>query len=332
MSNKKIFCKQCINPKGMNVINHVTGKDLKFFKLGEDIICEICHEMQTTKSLPSRQRFDQEFNTFLESSKTILFAYSGGLDSTVVLVMLLKECQKRKIKLLSFTVKTTVKGSIAEQNIENVLGFLNLKKNHFYIDITNKIQDDPKILSLVEKPMTTLEVYKKCREKNILPCGKICNAMMDHAYDSVMKDLGFNKMVTGGDTPKKNSNGVYSLFWEKPSGITIIRGGYAFALSKSFNSDYIKNNKIPWIHPKCGGYDTDCLVPGVFFAEGLNHQSKQKPEDIIKKYPIILDYLSERARFGIISYTEALKMLTNVDISSKQSYEELIGIFETANL
>lgn len=327
----KKHCKYCINPVGLNIINPATGKALEFHEDGEGLVCEICHDIASSGCLPSRKQFDEEFDLFLQNNKKILFAYSGGLDSTVVLAKLVSECQKRGIELQLFTVNTTVKGMVAEKNIENVLNFLNLKKNHFYIDIANKIQNDPKVLSIIGKPMTTLDVYKICREKGILPCGKICNTMIDGAYDSIMKNLGFSQMATGGDTPKKNSKGVYSLFWTKPSGVTIIRGAYAFALSKSINSNYIKEHEIPWVHPRCGGYDTDCLVPGVFFAEGLNFQPDQKMEDVVAKYPIILDYLSERVRFGVIDYDEALKMIIHVNISSKQSYEELVRILETGS-
>jgi hypothetical protein len=323
------FCVQCCNPKDLGVINPATGKHLNFFDTENGTICEICHEMETLKSLPTRQYFDQELDLFLKSNKKILFAYSGGLDSTVVLSLLSKECQQREIELQIFTVETSAKGKMTHENIKNVLEFLNLQKNHFYVDVTNLVQNNPKILAVTGTPMTTMNVYKECRKKGVLPCGKICNAMIDGAYDDVMKKLGYSQMVTGGDTPKKNSKGVYSLFWTKPSGITIIRGGYAYSLTKSGNAKYIKDHNIPWVNPQCGGYDTDCLVPGVFFAEGLNHNPKQKMETVIEKYPIILDYVTERTRFGTIDYQDALKMMTDIDISSEQSYSELISIFNS---
>jgi len=325
------YCRYCINPIDLNIINNATGKALDFCETDNGFVCEICHEIISFRCLPSREQFDEEFDSFLQRNKKILFAYSGGLDSTVVLAKLVSECKKRRIELESFTVNTMVKGAVAEKNIEDVLSFFNLKKNHFYVDIANKIQDDPIILNITGKPMTTLDVYRICREKSILPCGKICNTMIDREYDSIVKHFGFSQIITGGDTPKKNSKGVYSLFWAKPSGVTIIRGAYAFALSKSINSSYIKEHGIPWINPRCGGYDTDCLVPGVFFSEGLNFQPDQKMEDVVAKYPIILDYLSERVRFGVIDYDEALKMITHVNISSKESYAELVKILEVGN-
>lgn len=325
-------CKYCINPVGLNVINPRTGEELKFHESGEGVVCDICFDVLNSGNLPSRKQFNEEFELFLRENKKILFAYSGGLDSTAVLAKLARECQKKSIELQLFTVNTGVKGRIAEKNIENVLNFLNLREDHRYIDVADKIQDDQKILKITGNPATTLNVYRICGEKGILPCGEICNTMIDGTYASVMKDLGFTTLVTGGDTPKKNSKGAYSLFWTKPSGIIIVRGAYAFGLSKSANSDYIRDHKIPWVYSGCGGFDTDCLVPGVFFAEGLNFQPNQEMEFVIAKYSIILDYLAERVRFGVIDYAEALKMITNVDISNEQSYKELVEILEIKSL
>ena len=199
----KKHCKYCINPAGLNVINPATGKALKFHETDDGFVCEICHDIANSRCLPSREQFDEEFELFLQNNKKILFAYSGGLDSTVVLARLAHECRERSIKLQIFTVNTGVKGRITEENIENVLNFLDIKKNHFYVDVADKIQNDPSILNITGRPATTLEVYGICREKGILPCGKICNTMIDGAYDFVMKSLGFTVMVTGGDTPKK---------------------------------------------------------------------------------------------------------------------------------
>lgn len=323
------YCEYCVNPANLGIINPETGSEMLFFKSEQKIVCEVCYDMLTKNNLPSRQHFNDEFDQFLSSNKQILFAYSGGLDSTVVLGMLNDECRNRGIELISFTIDTSVKGLVTRQNIEKILDYFNIRKSHFFIDVSDEIQDDPKILNVVGIPMATVDVYKKCLEKGILPCGKICNTMLDKVYERTMKKLGFNHMVTGGDTPKKNSKGIYSLYWKKPSGIMIIRGGYAFGLTKSFNTTYVKENHIPWVHPECGGYDTDCLIPGVFFSEGLDHKASQKSETVVKKYPIILDYLSERVRFGTINRSEALHMLENVDIASEESYKELLSIFKT---
>lgn len=320
------FCISCVNPKGIGVINPTNGKELGFQETENGVICDICNEILNSGFFPSREEFNAEFEKFLQTQKKVLFAYSGGLDSTVVLFKLLAECRRRGLELILFTVNTTVKGKVAENNIENVLRYLRIKRNHFYVDITHKFQDNPKIISALGSPMETLGVYRKCLIEGILPCGAICNAMMDREYESVMNKLGFDILITGGDTPKRSAAGIYSLFWDKPSGITIVRGGFAFAMAKASNAAFIKEQAIPWQHPHCGGYDTDCLIPGVFFAEGLNHKPDQTVEAVVAKYPIILDYLSERVRFGVIDRNEGLRMLAQVDISSSESYEELMEI------
>jgi predicted PP-loop superfamily ATPase len=321
------FCKKCVNPMGIGIINPLTAKELVFLEVDGGFVCEICRDVLDCGGSLLRQSMDREFGCFLDGSRKILFAYSGGLDSTVVLAKLVAECQKRRIALLTFTVNTAVKGTVAGRNIKNVLHHLGIERDHRFVDITTKLQDDPRIVGVTGHSMTTLDVYKKCLAMGVLPCGKICNAMMDCAYELVMRDLGFQAMVTGGDTPKKNSAGVYSLFWKKPSGITIVRGGYAFALSKRLNSAFVAEHGIPWTHPHCGGYDTDCLIPGVFFSDGFDGCAEQAAETVIAKYPIILDYLSERVRFGVIDREDGLKMLTHVDISSRESRQELVRIF-----
>ncbi|MFA7714981.1 MAG: hypothetical protein WCX77_02640, partial [Candidatus Paceibacterota bacterium] len=207
--------------------------------------------------------------------------------------------QKRGIKLESFTIKTGVKGDTTRQNIEKVINHFKID-NHFFVDISQKKQNNPKVLAVTGKPTATMAVYKKCKEANVLPCGKICNSMIDATYSDVMEERGYTELFTGGDTPKIREDGKYSLSWKKPSGITIIRGGYAFNTNKEKNRQFIEKNNIPWTNPDCGGYDTDCLIPGVFFYNALGGERNISIKDSIQKFPIILEYLAERVRFGII--------------------------------
>ncbi len=330
-STNDIFCKHCVNPQGLGIINPNTQKEMKFFMGNNGIVCELCQEIISTNNLPSREQFNEELTTFLNANHRILFAYSGGLDSTVVLAKLNDECQRRGIDLRLFTVNTEVKGRVAMQNVDAVLRHLGLNAQHFYIDISQQIQHSPKIMELTGKPMTTVDVYRYCLTQGILPCGKTCNIMIDQAYDQAMATLNFQVLVTGGDTPKKNSLGVYSLFWKKPSGITIVRGGYGLALTKELNAKFISEHGIPWIHPQCGGYDTDCLVPGVFFSDRLNGQPEQEAKMTVTQFPIILDYLAERVRFGVINRDQGLQLLTRVDIASSESHRELMDILNRIN-
>ncbi|MBU4431218.1 hypothetical protein KKB16_03895, partial [Patescibacteria group bacterium] len=287
--------------------------------------CGTCE--QALREMPNREIFDQELEDFLSNNSKIVYAYSGGLDSTVVLVRLADECRRRGIDLKLFTIETGVKGRVTAENIRSVVSFLHLEQNHRLIDIADQLQTSSTVLGVTGEPVSTLEVYAKCRQEGTLPCGKICNSIMDAKYKEIMRDEGVTVLVTGGDTPKRNSDGRYSLYWEKPSGIIIFRGGYAFALTKRGNKNFILENEVPWIDPNCGGYDTDCLVPGVFFADAFDHQASQDPEAVIERYPIILEYLAERARFGVIDREDALMMLGQVEIASPETYQELATIF-----
>jgi len=325
---KQELCSNCVNPLGMGVMSPLTKKELRFHEVEGRILCEICTEFLSPVYFPEKNHFRLELENYLDTHERVLMAYSGGMDSTVTLAFLLKECKKRNIRLETFTIETGAKGRITKCNIDNVMNFFGIK-DHFFLDVSSKIQDDPKVLAVTEKPMTTLEVYRYCRGKDILPCGKLCNTMVDGAYDDVMKRKGFSEMFTGGDTPKKNATGNYSIFWRKPSGVVIIRGGFAFGLTKEKNRQFIEQNNIPWVNPGCGGYDTDCLVPGMFFANVTDGKSEMALGEVVEKYPIILEYLTERVRFGVIDRKIGINMLVHIDIANLPSYIELDRILRS---
>lgn len=324
------FCNCCVFPSNLGIIHPITREELKFSNETTEIICEICEEFKN--NFPNRQHFEQELEGYFQTHRKILFAYSGGLDSTIVLAKLANECKHRGIHLQLFTVITGVKGKKTYENIKNIVSYLGLGKEHFFVDITDSLQYEKCIIGVTGIPISTFEVYRKCNELNILACGKICNTMLDSAYREVMETEGVTELFTGGDTPKINHKGVYSLFWKKNSGITIVRGGYAFDLSKEKSRDFLKINKLPWNYSGCGGYDTDCLVPGVFFLNQLRGKTEISIEKSVKNYPIILEYLAERVRFGIIDRSEALCLLTNIDVANRECYNELEKIFNDRRL
>lgn len=321
------FCSHCVYPFNLGVINLLTGKPLQFSEHNGRLLCEICFDFPSSFYFPIRRHFNQELEDYFNTHSRILFAYSGGLDSTVVLTHLVKECKKRGIKIETFTITTGAKGKMTQRNINNVIAYLKIN-NHFFIDISQAMQNDPKILAIVGNPMSTLAVYKYCNTINILPCGKICNTIMDETYKSVMRDKGYSELFTGGDTPKIGDDGKYSLFWKKANGIVIVRGGYAFNLSKEKNRQFVEKNNIPWTYINYGGYDTDCLIPGVFFANVLQGNQEVSLSELVHQYPIILEYLAERVRFGIIERKRGLKMLTHIDIASPSCCAELEKIFQ----
>lgn len=311
------FCERCVYVFGLGLKNPANGEIINAKMLGQQCLCDLCHDGKMASVKNSKDYFKKQMTSYLEDKKRVLFAYSGGLDSTAVLFLLKKECLKHKIELVTFTINHGYKGIQALDNIKNVIDYL--KVNHFWSDISlNKIGSEGQ---------TVLQKYKQCFCDKILPCGKICNSMIDEEYSKIMQELSFSELITGGDTPKKNELGDYSIFWKKPSGLVIIRGGWAFGLTKDLNNSIIKDNNIPWIRPDCGGYDTDCLLPGAFFREALSGDNKIGLKKIAATFPIIFDYLAERVRFGIINREHALEMLEKIDIGSKENYFELQEIF-----
>jgi|GEM_PF-820628 len=320
------FCSFCLNPVGFNALNPETDQVLQFQENQGQIFCEVCAELFMEKKFPPREFFDREFADFLSRRKRLLYAFSGGLDSTVVLALLAQKVREANIQLDVFTVETGVKGKIACQNIEKVISHLGLEANHFFYDISQKVCLDPEITALSGRPLTTMQVYKYCHDRQVLACGKICNRLIDTAYQEIMVAKGYDELITGGDTPKKSKAGQYSIFWQKTSGLTIVRGGYAFNLTKEKNRQLVADLGLPWVHPRCGGYDTDCLVPGVFFATQLGEQKEMSLAEVLSRFPIIFYYLTERVRFGVIERAVALKQLVEIDVASPDSIVELSGI------
>jgi predicted PP-loop superfamily ATPase len=306
-----------VNPVDDNFLNPETGKPYSLRIFNGMNLCESCHDLFSNDLMPSRNEINDEMDRFFNKHNVILFAYSGGLDSTIVLFLLNEKCRQLKRRLVTFTVETGVKGIQTQKNIENVLDYLGLRRNHLTVDVSNRRQN---IASFGE--LSTFAVYKSCFESNQLACGKICNSMLDHIYLEIMEQVGTDMLMTGGDTPKKNLVNKYSVFWKKSSGITIVRGGFAFGLNKFKNRKFVQENRIPWQNPGCGGYDTDCLFPGAYFRKQIGGEDSLPLDRIIKEFPIILEYLAERTRFEIYSRAEAMKLLSRVDIANDSCFEE----------
>lgn len=315
----KQFCAMCVNPVGLT---NAKGEPVEFSERDGMFLCQPCIDYLDHKV--SVKTLKAEMDGYLDSHSRILFAYSGGLDSSVVLAELLPVCRKKGVDIDVFTVETGVKGRVTWENVKNVIDWLGLQERHFVVDITNRIESQPQVVERFGQKSVT-DVYLECFRQGILPCGKICNSMMDQTYIGIMNDRGYTELVTGGDTPKKNC-GQYSTFWCKNESLTVVRGGISYGRTKLGNLRYVQRNGMPWQHPQCGGYDTDCLVPGAFFADEMNGDPHISLDVLLAKYPIIFDYLSERVRFGKYPRQVAMRLLQKVDVSSLPSYIEISQI------
>ena len=301
------YCGRCILP-----IKEPSKKNL----------CLKCNEVEQDKNFGKyfgkNNLFQEEFKYFLYGKKEVVFAYSGGLDSTVVLHNLNKICREKEIKLNCFTLDHGFKGSRTKKNIFRIIDSFGLKDSFSFVDISQKkIKNKEKIF----------DYYKNLLGKNILPCGSRCNEVIDTNYKKILNSFGETILITGGDTPKFNKNlGRFSLFWEQPL-FVVLRGGIAFGLSKDINEKYIKKNQIPWENPGCGGYDTDCLIPGAILRKTMENK-KYNFEEIKTKIPVLIDYLSERVRWEIIERKKAFSQISKIEFADDFSYDEFTRICE----
>ena len=296
-------------------------------------ICKECLNAMQISNFEDAVNFDfdsgihLEFLNFIKNriGKEILYAYSGGQDSTVVLFLLKQLCDEYNIKLNVFTIENGFKGQRTWANIYNVIDFLNLRDTWKIYDIRNDVVTDPYIVNLFGKQHTVEEIYALCFFNDILPCGKIFNTMMDNQYKIILREHNEKYLITGGDTPKIKDE-KFSIFWKKNSGIDIVRGGAGFRINKNNGKELIRQKNIPWINPSYGGYDTDCLVPGSVFASIVNGNRNTTIEEIDKKFHVVLEYFKERVRMGIIDKDEAVKSLCSLDINDYAGYVEMKNI------
>lgn len=281
-------------------------------------VCSLCIDIQWDiyQLLEKSNVFTEEMDLFLKDRKKVVFAYSGWLDSTVVLNKLNRKCKEHLIELLCFTIDHWYKWHQAHKNIEAVIESEWLKNAHQRIDITNRKNNGKK----------NIEIYNECIQQDILPCGPTCNKIIDASYKKILDQYNEDILITGWDTPKFNKRlERYSIFREKPE-FNVLRGGVAFWLNKQSNQEYIRNHNIPREDPWCGWYDTDCLIPGTILRN-LVKKKEYSYDNICHHLPQIVWYLSERVRRWIIDKDDALQKIQEIDIANDSSYREALEIF-----
>lgn len=305
----------------------------KCVNLTKETICKECQEWQKMKNYEEAIQFQKEGHILYEQlleflrnkkDKKIVYAYSGGLDSTVVLYQLKELCRQEKIELRLFTIDNGFKGKKTWNNIQNCLKAMELKENWKLYSVKNEVIHQKIISETIGESLTVAEIYSYCFMNNILPCGKICNSIMEQFYQQILEENEEEYLVTGGDTPKINEKQEFSIFWKKPSNVKIVRAGAAFRLQKEQGKRFLQEHSIPWEDPCYGGYDTDCLVPGSILASLTGAENRTfSIEEIKEKFPVVIDFFSERVRMGVIERKSAIAQMGNLDISSYEGYVEM---------
>ena len=259
------------------------------------------------------------------TGKTVLYAYSGGKDSTAALFCLLRDARRYGVRVDVFTVETGFKGRRTAENIDRCIGYFGLQDSFTKIDISDRPFSGGPIDEMFGRPVSVSEAYVSLFEKKIIPCGKVCNYFLDTVYAGLSERRGVPYILTGGDTPKYNGE-RFSLYWRKKSGVTIVRTGAAYGLTKRAAGRIISENAIPWRDPECGGYDTDCLVPGAVFRAKYAKIPDIDESFVLNAEPIVFDYVTERVRHGVIDIDGGRNMLSHIDMASDGSYREMVEL------
>lgn len=293
-----------MNKKCNNCLKTISDADL----------CEECERVlesiEYKEYIEDNNYFYQEFCDIIKKHKEIYFAYSWWLDSTVVLYKLVKICKDYRIELKTFSINYWYKWKISIQNIDSIIDDLNIRNNHKFIDIVAAENWN----------------YKEWYTQWIMPCGKLCNKIIDSYYKNFLDENKANLLVTGWDTPKYNSKlWRYSILWEKEN-FDVLRWWISFWLNKKRNDNFIKENNIPWIHPHCGWYDTDCLMPGSVMRKFVE---KNKEYCIEKDFPVVIDYITERLRWKIVDREYAIKNMDKLDIADDNCFDEIEKLSKT---
>ena len=309
------LCKKCVNLMEDN-------RDVE--------LCDECISGMEIENVEDALDFSEEsgiyreFEEFIKvrSNQSVLYAYSGGQDSTAVLYLLKKMCDKYHVTLNLFTIENGFKGERTWDNIYRVIKKLELENTYKVYDIREQVITDEKLVSIFGEGHTVEEIYALCFMNNILPCGKICNTILDNQYKRILQEENEEYLITGGDTPKINNN-RYSVFWVKPNGLKIVRGGAGLRINKNIGKQILEENQIPWENPNYGGYDTDCLVPGSIFASISGGKTEITAEEMKELYPVVLEYLKERSRLKIIDRQTAIEALETLDLNTYSGYVEM---------
>lgn len=232
----------------------------KCVNLTKETICKECQEWQEMKNYEEAIQFQKEGHILYEQllgflrnkkNKKIVYAYSGGLDSTVVLYQLKELCRQEKIELRLFTIDNGFKGKKTWNNIQNCLKAMELKENWKLYSVKNEVIHQKIISEIIGENLTVAEIYSYCFMNNILPCGKICNSIMEQFYQQILEENEEEYLVTGAE------NRTFSI------------------------------------------------------------------EEIKEKFPVVIDFFSERVRMGVIERESAIAQMGKLDISSYEGYVEM---------
>ncbi len=267
---------------------------LKFVETKGRFLCLQCAALVERPIDP--QVLMSEFEEALKEAKTAeydaILAFSGGKDSAVALKLLVE----RGLKVLAFTVDQGMKNVKTRANINSIIDFLK-----------------------VDWLLIHSYPYKAFREMIIQGssvCGQTCKtAWKLPVFRTVAQRYGAKAIFTGGDTPKN-----WSCIDQKDP--TFIRVVAAYSLTKRDIERAIA--ELPWEDPGVGPYDSDCLMASYGIYNILLRNGGHAPR-------ILIDYIAERIRFGLLDREEELEKLTRIPILSREDQKQVENLLELRN-
>jgi hypothetical protein len=309
------LCEQCVNPLA----------DTKAR------LCNDCRLLASGSALCGN--FEEELTNFLSSrtGNSVVFGLSGGLDSVVTLHKLYRRGWTRKLSVIPVTVDHGFKGSITWTNIRAVLEATDLLANHRVYAISQDAAPAEARSSLAAvlpdgaetAGASVVEFFQCCVKHGIVPCGRLCNQVIDAQYKRILSEFCDDHLVTGGDTPKLNSD-HFSILWQK-HGYVVVRAAFALGCTKEKNRQYVQRHALRWIDPLYGGNDTDCLLPGGVKRGLLQMKAPADFEGAVRRFPNSVSYFADRVRWSVIERETALSRIEFPEVSSDSAYSEFLA-------
>lgn len=262
--------------------------------------CQQCYEYRTSEYTVDRAA--KEFKYYLDFMKTIrpreslgipydaVMLFSGGIDSVFALSHLQEEFKKRGLTLGAVLIDHGMKG---EQTMKNALHVCR------YVGVDLHIYQN-----------NLVELFTRCYEKGIFACGRKCNEALKgkEMMDKIMNDFGVDHVLTGGDTLIKTDQTPITVYgnryelpfysiWHVPTRTVRVVGAYNVTKEDITND---VSGHMPWVNPGCGGYDTDCLHPGLVVLQLTQYIKKSGDpplEVIIERGDPLYPFFAARLQF-----------------------------------
>lgn len=266
---------------------------MTFRRQGRRFLCRECIDhLQSPPDPEDLRRQWQHVMKTLRGAREydFLLAYSGGVDSTAALKILV---ERYGLKILAFTVDNGMKHEPVWRNAMAVTQHLGV--NWLYIN-------DVKRASEV--------ILRGLRAGDDACCSNCNRGWRFPNYRETMATFDASCVLTGLEIPHGGSIISQNIPW-------LVKMMAAHMMPKNEILDFISD--LPWKDPGIvQGFDSDCLGGG--FGLELYRERHRRHA------PIVISFLSERIRYGLLDRDEELaKLNTPVEEDHWEYLERRFG-------